>query len=1400
MSDERSNGSDPLLYLGLDVGSVNARLALVDADGRLEFLARERIFDGPAAAVQRLLAAVAARVGKRRLGGATACGTGRACVRGLQGWQIVSSPYAMIHGVLHDVPDARTIIEIGGQSSCVVALEGGLDRPWRVARSPLCAAGTGRFLEQQASRLGIGISAFGPTALQWNDAPPRIAARCSVFAKSDLIHLQQKGWPVEAMLAGLCDSVARMVRAQWRDAMHPPILLVGGVSANVGVVRALEVTLGQDVIVPPSAADRAALGAALLSRSLAAEAVDLALPASRRTTGVRFIPSLLHPEIRRDGWRPPSLPEGETVDAYLGVDVGSTSTKAAVVTPDGQVLAKSYHMTAGQPLEAVKRVMADLCAIERRVRVRAVGVTGSGRYLVGHFVGADVIRNEITAQARAARQIDPSIDTIFELGGQDSKYVYMRNGIILEYQMNKACAAGTGSFIDELAEQLGTPTRTGEFARLAFEAGAQLDLGERCAAFMSQAVTSAQHAGAPAGVVAASLATSLAKNYHSKVVGRGRVGQRILLTGAVFYNEAVAAAFKAEFPDKRFVVAEHKEVSGAIGAALLAGEQHGNAPSAFRGFSAVASAAYALRSFTCQHCENNCAISVMTDDAGRRFYYGSRCDRYDAASEDGVASRPETAFAERERLLYAGVAGADAADTTGQIRIGVPRALMIHDLAPLFTTYLKALGVRPVYSAPTHRATIEHSLEHSYADSCFPVKLLHGHVHELLTEGVDYILVPNAIRLGAMGGEEDQRYACPWVQAAPYIVRSVFGLGERLLDPIIDLSQGDERTIESLAEVATRMGLTRDAGRAAAVQGLEAQRRFEASLQERGQALLDEVCSDASGIGVVIMARSYNAQDAGANLGIAAELSRLGVTPIPLDYLPLDRVDIAEITDRPYWSYERKLLAAARLIAEERCLFGLFLTNFGCGPNAFIENMVRDIMGDKPLGEIEVDEHAAEAGIITRLEALVDTIRAYRSVNGAVRVDPERYARRVPSGVRRSDCLLLPRMADHADVMAGVARSFGVDARVLPDSDARSLALSRDVTSGKECLPYRDSLGVLLRAVDDGDVPPGARALMAGSYGPCRLGKYAQEQQKVLRNLGIDLQIMTTVSNNAYADLGLGRAFELYAWQAVLAVDSLQRLLWMTRPYERSVGGSDRAYRHYLAELTEAADMRRPLLPILVRAMDTFLALRDRALPQRPLVGINGEIYLRANAFANQDVVRLCEAHGLEVEVAPLGEWFKYTSFRNWEDMWNARDLKGSIKALLRRAAMARAEARTAAAVRVALPHGEPSTETLLRASGQYLPSRNGSEAVLSLGSGLLQMRDPRYAGVISVMPHGCMPGGIVAALSEQISREYGHKPWISLTFDGFADQVNPERVADMAEQLRHQARRGVRGGDRGVR
>ncbi len=1390
---------DGALFLGLDIGAVQVKAALVDGAGGVIAQFSERIQRGPAEAVAALLGRLADVAPLARIASAGACGSGHALYDRQTGWRVFSSPYAAMAGVLRDAPQARTIVQIGGQSAFVVGLQGGLDRPWRVARSPLCAAGTGRFLEQQAYRLNIPIEELGARALEWTGAPPRIAARCSVFAKSDLIHLQQKGWPISAMLAGLSDSVARMVRSLWREPFAAPLLFIGGVAANAGVARALQEVLGVPVIVPSDATGREALGAALLAARQGPRAgapPDLR-PQDGAEQGLFFVPRRLTPAQppAAGAWQPAALPEGAALDAFLGVDVGSTSTKAALIASDGTVLDKSYLMTAGQPLEAVKQVMTDLATrLEGRVRVRAAGVTGSGRYLVGHFIGADLIRNEITAQTRAALQIDPRVNTVFELGGQDCKYVYLSNGAALDYRMNKACAAGTGSFLDELAEQLQIPTRTGEFARRAFAAEHQLDLGERCAAFMSQAVTSAQQAGVAPEIIVSSLATSLAKNYRSKVVGTGRVGERVFLTGAVFYNEAVAAAFQAEFPDKTFVVPEHKEVTGAIGAALLAKEAmtDGRA-STFKGFARLAETEYQLRSFTCSHCENHCAVSAMRTEGGSPVYYGSRCDRYDADGGGAPSEERETPFAARERLLFA-EPPSTATPAAGPRRpvVGLPRALLTYDLAPLWSGFLRALGAEVRYSPPTSKALIERSIERAYTDSCFPLKLLHGHVAQLLDEGVDYLLVPNAIRMGRKGGEEDQHYACPLVQAAPYIVDAVFDLGDRLLAPIVDLSRGDEALLAECEAIARRLGYPAGRGRAAGGVGLANQREFEARLQEEGRRVLDGLAADATSIGVVLLSRAYNAQDDGANLGMARALARLGVTPIPLDLLPLDSVDLHDVTDRPYWHYERKILAASKIIASHAQLYGLVLSNFGCGPNAIIENVIEDIMGDKPLGHIEIDEHAAEAGYVTRLEALVDTIRSHRRIAVASAADSARYRRRAPAGVGPKQTLFLPRMADHAEAIAAACQACGIDARVLPESDERSMALSRDVTSGKECLPFRDTLGVFLRMAEDGELPSGARALMPGSFGPCRLGKYAQEQQKILDERGIHLELFSTVSNNAYGDLGLGTSFELLAWQSIVATDYLQKLLWMVRPYERQAGAANAAYGEYMTRLIAATRARQQLGPLMEHATAEFVALRDSALPRRPLVGINGEYYLRANRFCNQDVVLLCEAHGLEVEVSPIGEWFRYTALRNLEDGLLNRDLPRVLKGSLRRAAMEVYHRRVAAWFAAGRTGPVQSPRRLLRASGRYLPSRNGTEAVLSLGTGVLQMEDAEFAGVISVMPHGCMPGGVVAALAAQASRDHDDKPWANLTYDGFSESVNAEKVADLAEQVYHRRGNGA--------
>jgi len=1295
-----------------------------------------------------------------------------------EGWQKFTSPYAAVNGLKSDHPDVRTIIAIGGQGSLVISVEG---NKWEATSSPLCAAGTGQFLEQQASRLRTPIEQFGDVALEWASPPPQVASRCSVFAKSDLVSLQQTGLPLSALFSGLADSVARMTQAQWRGDFIPPIYFIGGVAANKGVERALSRVLRtKEIIVPLNYEHQEAIGAARLSTRLTGRPTNL-YPQKTGESRIYCIPNQLKPESSSSEWRPRELEPGIT-EVYLGVDVGSTSTKAVIINRSGEVLFKIYVRTAGQPLEAVKQVMTGLAeAVGDKVKVKAAGVTGSGRMLVGHLVGVDLIKNEITAQSEAARHIDPEATTIFELGGQDSKFVQLENGIMVDEQMNKACAAGTGSAIEETAALLGVSTN--ECAGLAFAAKEQLHLGEKCASFMGQAVIEAQQAGVPIENIIASLPTTLAQNYLAKVVGLRPIGERIILTGAVFCNAAVVSAFRIALPDRQFVIPEHKEVTGAIGVALLAKKRHPEgAESSFLGFSEVAELKPNLRHFNCHRCENTCAITMLVGADGNRYFQGSRCDRYDVKVESGEKSeKRETPFTEREKLLFENY---DPEKGTGPV-VGIPRALMAYDLAPMLTGFLNSLGVRVRYTTQTTNKIKEEASRHAYTSSCLPVKLLHGHVAELLKDKVDYVLIPNAIRLGEKTSEADQRFACPWVQAAPYIVNEKFELGEKLLDPVIDFSRGEKAVVKSFIGIARRLGFSKKKGKEAIKAGFTAQKEYEAKSQEEGKRILDELAGKKDAIGVVLLSRPYNSQDSGANLNITGELSRLGVIPIPLDFLPLDSVDISGVTDRAYWNSERKHLAGALYITQHPELFALVLSNFGCGPNSFILKKVKDIMGSKPMTEIEVDEHVGEANIITRLEAFTDELKEYREANFSSDLDPARYRRRVSVGTGAKKVLFIPRMTDHADVLARAMRAFGVNAQVLPESNEESVFLSQRVTSGQECLPFRDTLGGILLAAQEGRIPAeGAQMLMASSFGPCRIGNYPQEIQKILDREGIPVDVLTTASDNSYADLGLNQEFEILAWKGIVATDLLQKMLWSTRPYEKETGKTKEAYQYYLKQITEYTEGKRSLKSILQEAAQVFSDLRDPSLPSRPLVGINGEIYVRANSFCNQHLVEACEAAGLEVEVASMAEWIRYIHLRRVEDAWQEKDFAKLGKSLARKWVTEFLKWRMSSWAKKAVHEKEHSPWQLVGAAAPYIPGRNGNESILSIGSGVLQMKDRRFAGVISTGPHLCMPGGIVASFAESLPKRV---PWISLTYDGFSDTVNKDQIATFAEQIRSQ-------------
>jgi predicted CoA-substrate-specific enzyme activase len=1364
-------------YLGIDIGSINVKTALLDETGKIILLNSKKITSNPKTTVNLLLDELSERHDLNQIAAVGLSGSGKGIVPPEYRWTEYSSSLAIASGLLFNHPDAKTIIQIGGQSSLVIELEDALKKPWKVAANPLCAAGTGRFLEQQSYRLGIKIEDFSDLAMKCQGNAPRIAARCSVFAKSDLIHLQQKGVSVEAMLYALCESIARMVVALKRGEFLEPVYFVGGVAANAAIARAINDLISDrnghpvKVIIPDNFLFVEAIGAALLSRDKTSRAQKL--PQDSQYLRYYETPGLEEVAMPGNGLK---LGIVESSSGYLGVDVGSTSTKAVILDKSGKkILAKNYLMTAGRPVDAVKQVFSNLLKDGAgKIDISGVGVTGSGRYLIGSLIGADMIKNEITAQTRAAVEIDPEAD-IIEIGGQDSKLVIKRNGVVIDYQMNKACAAGTGSFIDEMAEMLGISVKNGEFGDLALTAPHTIDLGTRCAAFMGQAVPAAQREGVSREVITASLANSIAKNYLSKVVGTRKLGKKVILTGAVFYNKAVVSAFTQQLPESALLVSEHREVSGAIGAALLARESLNGHKSKFKGFDKVTREDCNLSTFTCKSCDNNCSITQMKVPGEKPTFYGSRCDKYDSTLSQ---ARRETSFDDREKLLFR-----EYREGTGTgPSVGIPRAMMVYDFAPLLIGYLNNLGVKIVLSGKTNKEITEHAVELAYTDSCFPIKLLHGHAEALKNN--DYIIFPSAIRLGLKEGEENQKYACPLVQASPFIVRQVLGLEKKLLIPVIDLSLGNEDIIKNLKDIALKMGFSPEQGKQAALAGLESQKKFESDRAEIGAKLLQQI-HEGNQLGVVILSRSYMSQDSGANLGIAEKLAQLDVVPIPLDFLPLSTVDPKKYSDRPYWSYESRLLAGAHITSFDSKLYGLVLTNFGCGPNSFILRELEDVMGAKPMGQLEIDEHAAEAGLVTRLEAFVDTIKGYDRTATIFEGPGKDVYRGNTALVSSGKTLLIPRMGPHADLIAAAMQAFGVNAVSLPEPDERNILYSNRVTSGTECLPYRVTLGDFIRYYyDNGKSLKNVEGFMSGSFGPCRLGKYASEQIRVLKDMGCDFPIRTTVSNHAYSDVGLGKGFERIAWKSIVATDNLQKLLWRVRPYEKEKGASDKLFDIYLKKFEDRILRKKGYSDLITQAAAEYKELIDTTLPRRPIIGINGEIYLRTNSFSNKNLVKVCESAGLEVVVSPMGEWMRYVSHRNIEDSLKNRKIKKILAGYLRQWVQERDEHSISKYYEEVLKEKEPSTLQILAKSNHYLSPKCGSEAVLSIGSGIDWLENPEISGVISVMPHGCMPGGIVAAMADKFSSVYS-KPWINLTYDGFLETNNSTRINEFAELVK---------------
>ncbi len=1403
------------LYIGYDLGSISLNRAIIDGEKKIiDVLPYTRHHGEPLKVLAKDLKDIASKYKNEEFCEISFTGISGKSFAEAIGCKFINEIEALMNSARIFYPDAKTVIEIGGQDSKYIDLAIG-----DYAMNELCAAGTGSFLDQQATRFGLSIEEFVKLALKSKN-PETIAGRCSVFAKSDMIHLQQEAAKDEDIILGLCYAMARSFKSGIVKGkkFNPPIIFCGGVSYNKAMIKAFSDILGEELLIPAHNASMGALGAAI---SIAGK--------DKKIDEVKIIDSIekyiANYKYEKETFKPLSLersilPEykdeeysfnGKKVDAYIGIDVGSISTNVVAIDKDRKLIAKCYLRTAGRPIEAVRKgikIIGD--KVGPNLNVRGVGTTGSGRYLIGDFVGADSVINEITAQATAAADIDKSVDTIFEIGGQDSKFISLEGGVVVDFEMNKVCAAGTGSFLEEQSERFDIEIE--DFAGIALKAGNPLNLGERCTVFMETNVYSHYQKGAKVKNILAGLSYSIVMNYINRVVGRKKIGDKIFFQGAVAYNSSVVAAFE-NYLDKKIIVPPHHEVTGAIGTAIVA-LKNDRGKTNFRGFSKIAGVKYSQSSFECKGCANRCDIKKVSIEGEKPLFYGGRCEKYEKTK--AKKNNMPDYFEEREKILLGSY---ELKGNPKAKRVGIPYTMLTYEFYPFWSAFFDTLGAEVVLSDKTNKNIVQSGLQSVIAETCFPMKAMLGHVHNLLDKGIDYLFLPTIRDMpgknNAIKGDRTGSYPCPFVQGIPSIVKAAIDLdGVKVLDPIINFSYEGYAKENQLRKLGKGLGFGSGKIKQATGAAYKAQQKFYVSLREKGKEVLDSLGEDESAI--VVVSRSYNSCDRSISMDIPKKLRETKMKVIPLDFLPLDSVDLSGEWPNLYWEFGDRIMSGAEIIKKDRRLYGAYLTNFGCGPDSFILQYFEREM-NKPFLKIEIDEHTGGAGVVTRCEAFVDSLR---NIKGKKEFEPARVKSLHPVFKKEQQrTIYIPYMSDSAHALGSAFKHEGIKAEIM-DSDDETLDLGRRHTLGKECYPFIITTGDILKVLKYND-PKKCAFLMPLTYGPCRFGQYNKLQNIIIGELGYDdvplISPGAPESANFYKQYDMngirGYRLLLRGLQGVFAIDNLYRMLRHVKPYEIDKGQAEKVYKGYLGnvcrvlEEEEYGNIFPNLLSILKHARKNFENIEVRDERDKPLIGIVGEIYVRNHPYSNNEIINNVERLGGQVEIPNISEWFSHTTATSKMDnrikssdlfykMLNSFSFNGNkykkSESLPGMAIDYLRSIRFFIVNRINYKIVSNYLEKLEKPLEGFLKKENHNiyhtwdnaepyiikwfgEAALSVGKSVTWIEEG-CDGIINVMPFTCMPGTIVTATSKRIREKY-KVPWLNLAFDGLEQGTTETRL-----------------------
>ena len=1261
-----SNENKPI-RLGIDVGSTTVKIVAIDDNRNILFKSYRRHFTRLVETIVETLADVKKELGDVRFN-ICLTGSGAMGIADRTGMQFVQEVVAVTRSLQTFYPEARTLIDIGGEDAKLVLVKKGKTPDIRMNGN--CAGGTGAFIDQMAGLLNINIDDMDTLAQKSQNIYP-IASRCGVFAKTDVQNLMARKIDISDIAASIFHAVAlQTINALARGCdILPQVVFCGGPLTYIKSLRDAFIRLlkleEKDYEAPEFAQLFTALGAALMAKheNELMNAEELESKLSEYTCNITKEEESLAPlfteQMPLEKWDKArniiNVPERELqqgekeVGVFIGIDSGSTTTKVIITDEDSNLLYTYYNNNQGNPLQtAVAGLEMFKKSVEEKgcsVVVKGSAVTGYGEDLLHAALNTDHGIVETIAHYLAAKSIDKDVSFILDIGGQDIKAIFAQNGTITDIEINEACSSGCGSFVESFAKTLGYSAA--KFADLACESKAPCDLGSRCTVFMNSKVRQALKDGATVEDLSAGLAYSVVKNCLYKVLkldNLKEIGGNIVVQGGTFKNRAVFRALEL-LSEKKISSSNRPELMGAYGAALYArSKAKAGKESSFIGFDSLEAASnYETKFATCNGCTNMCSITVFKFPNGKRCYSGNKCEKKFTNNPERL-TRGENVFDfKRERLF-----NIENNPKHPRLRIGIPRALTIYENFPFWQTLFTSCNIEVVLSNLSSASLYEKGAGSIMSDNiCFPAKFAHGHVIDLAEKGVDRIFYPFILFERNEFKNSNNCFNCPIVTAYSEVLNNI-NSDVPLDAPAFNLSN-EKLTENACIEYLKKLGVDKKTAKAAVQKAIEAQKKYKQEIFDKNLEIYKNAIRNNEPV-IVLAGHPYQT-DPMVHQKISDILSDLGVAVV--------NEEIAAETDsnafsREYytisqWAYPNRVLQAAAWVAKRPDnVYLVQMNSFGCGPDAIIIDEIRDLMkrNNKSHTLIRIDEIASTGSIKLRLRSLVESIKLKGSTSGNTSEIEKTPVFQVKD---RQKTILIPWFADfYSPYIPMLGRKMNYNIVNLPKPSRKTLDVALKAVNNEVCYPALCVVGDLIAAVKSGKYDSKDIVLgISQTSGQCRATNYIALIKRALINAGYkDIPVVAisvsagTINEQPGFDLNYKKVL-FPVLHALGFSDSLMRLYYGTVSRELVKGTCEKLKDKYIEEsikLLEENKFKR-LKPLLEEAVEEFNNVPVKE-GKGQVIGIIGEIYVKYNSFGNYGIVDWLISQGIEVAIPPVTNFF----------------------------------------------------------------------------------------------------------------------------------------------------------------